>query len=178
MQEQVIVGAAYTDGDIADLNQKLIKAIVDSAKVHIAINGSMFRMVTSIEYEPFGDENFAEKILIKGLRIARISSFNQHKKSVRDYEGIVKSITSEADRIILNQSGVIELFNHSKQLNDIHADENTALSNQDWGRNMNQGFEDLEVYLDEIDLIILSIEKKCDFISQLHGYSPLLLPKS
>jgi hypothetical protein len=178
MKEQPITETAYTDGDFTALNHRLIKATMDRTNIDFAINEATLNMVTGIEYAPFGDENFAEKMLIKVLRTLRVSSFNQHKKSVSDYEETIKSIGSEAYKLISNQSGVIEQIIHSEYLHAIHADEHTSLSNHEWGENMSKAFEGLNTYLDEIDHAVNQIEKVLDFIAQLNGYSPLLLRKS
>lgn len=106
-------------------------------------------LVLGVGFTPFGDEGFIQRQVIKLGRQGHISKFNELKKRVEGREKSVQNGITRA-RAILDAFGMSPPH-HSRSLFGVSPDEDTSISNGDWGDNMSKAFDQLRDYLENLE---------------------------
>lgn len=119
------------------------------AQTGFEITAAVIRLVRGAGYFSDGDEGFIEKQVIKFTRQGHISKFNELKKRVEDQEKSFQNERTRA-RAILDAFGM-SYPHHSRSLIEVSPDEDTSVSNRDWGDNMSKAFDRLRGYLENLD---------------------------
>jgi hypothetical protein len=119
------------------------------AQTNFEIAAAEISLLHGAGYLSDGDEGFIERHIIKLARQGHISRFNELKKRVEDQEKSFQNERTRA-RAILDAFGM-SYPHHSRSLIEVSPDEDTSVSNCDWGDNMSKAFDRLRGYLENLD---------------------------
>lgn len=119
------------------------------AQTGFEIAAAAIRLVHGAGYFSDGDEGFIERQVIKLTRQGHISRFKELKKRVEEQERAFQNGAKRA-RAILEAFGM-SYPHHSRSLIEVSPDEDTSVSNCDWGDNMSKAFDRLRGYLENLD---------------------------
>lgn len=130
------------------------------SKTNFTIASKGLELFDSDESSLLGDGSIHTNSDYQIVRMAKIASFDNIKASIEQYENSLHETVSKANEIIEFFLGESMWLDHVKSLTLITPDENTLLSNKKWMDNMHYAYDDLNFYLEEIEVVINYLEKR------------------
>lgn len=145
------------------------------SKTNFTIATNQLEFLSSDESSIMGDGSISTNPDYQVSRESKLATFKKTKASIEPQESALLNMVARASEIIEIFSGIPMWLEHLKPLVLITADENTLLSNKDWIDNMQHAYDNLNFYLEEIEVVVDYLERRLALYEA--GDSSVLIPE-
>lgn len=143
-------------GAFTEIKKRINQAYGLGMKLSLSITSSSMQLMNC--NFAAGDENLFQRTALKVMRTSCISKFKEHKKETESIEDFSRNVISDANEILAIFG--TKPINYSGNLYNINADESTSVSNENWGDNMSNAFNNLSGFIEQITYVLEMIESQ------------------